>query len=117
MKEAKFSAALVTFGSFRDRYSDYKEPKSTPELLEEATRVDGLSGIEFVSGWDLKDEYLDDIRSSLEKTGLAPVACITNLSFSPRWAKGSFTAYDPETREAALEEVATLRRHLRGQSG
>jgi xylose isomerase len=105
MKEAKFSAALVTFGSFRDRYSDYKEPKSTPELLEEATKVDGLSGIEFVSGWDLKDEYLDDIRASLEKTGLMPVACIANLSFSPRWAKGSFAANDPETQKAAKAEV------------
>lgn len=105
--ELRFSANINTFNACADRYvlDGYGERRSTDELIEAATKVDGLSGVEIVGKWHVNDQNVEEIRRQVSDAALE-VTCVTpDIWASARWGKGSFTNRDPKIRRAAIEEV------------
>jgi sugar phosphate isomerase/epimerase len=106
-KTLRFSANINTFNACADRYvlSGYGERLNTDQLIELATQVEGLSGVEVVGTWHVNDSNVDRLRTQIKDAGLE-VTCVTpDIWASSKWGWGSFAANDPAVRRAAVEEV------------
>jgi xylose isomerase len=103
----RFSANINTFNAGADRYvlSGYGDRYPTVELIQMATKVEGLSGVELVGTWHVNDHNVEQIRHQVADAGLV-VTCVTpDIWASPQWGRGSFTSNDPKIRRAAIQEV------------
>lgn len=106
-KTLRFSANINTFNAGADRYvlSGYGPRYTTDELINMASQVDGLAGVELVGMWHVNDKNVSDIQRQILNAGLE-VTCVTpDIWASPKWGKGSFTSNDPVIRKEAVEEV------------
>lgn len=106
-KELRFSANINTFNACADRYvlSGYGERLTTDQLIQMATQVDGLSGVEVVGFWHVNDDNVDQVNRRIRDAGLQ-VSCVTpDIWASSKWGRGSFTSNDPLVRQAAIDEV------------
>jgi len=53
----KYSAILGNLGNTCDRFcGSYKENPSSIEMLKQAGKLDGISGIELVGTWDIRPD-------------------------------------------------------------
>jgi len=103
----RFSANINTFNACADRYvlSGYGERLTTEQLIEAATQVDGLSGVEVVGFWHVNDDNVARVNRQIRDAGLE-VTCVTpDIWASAKWGHGSFTSNDPKIRRAAIQEV------------
>ena len=103
----RFSANINTFNACADRYvlSGYGERLTTDQLIQAATQVKGLTGVEVVGLWHVNDSNVEQIRKQIRDAGLE-VTCVTpDIWASGKWGWGSFTANDPGIRRAAIQEV------------
>lgn len=103
----RFSANINTFNAGADRYvlSGYGDRYPTDELIQMATKVEGLSGVELVGTWHVNDHNVEQIRHQVADAGLV-VTCVTpDIWASRQWGRGSFTSNDPKIRRAAIQEV------------
>ena len=106
-KPLRFSANINTFNACADRYvlSGYGERMNTDQLIEAATQVEGLTGVEVVGMWHVNDGNVDKIRRQIGEAGLE-VTCVTpDIWASSKWGRGSFTSRDPKIRREAIQEV------------
>jgi xylose isomerase len=107
INELRFSANINTFNACADRYvlSGYGERLTTEQLIEAASRVEGLSGVEVVGTWHVNDANVEHVRKQIADAGLE-VTCVTpDIWASSRWGWGSFSANDPKVRREAVQEV------------
>ena len=105
--DLKFSANINTFNACADRYvlSGYGERLTSEQLIQKATQVDGLSGVEVVGFWHVNDDNVDQLNRRIRDAGLE-VTCVTpDIWASGKWGRGSFTSNDPQIRQAAIDEV------------
>lgn len=105
--QPRFSANINTFNSGADRYvlSGYGERYNTDQLIQFATTVEDLTGVELVGMWHVNDDNVEKIRRQVGDAGLE-VTCVTpDIWASAKWGKGSFTSNDPAIRRAAIQEV------------
>jgi sugar phosphate isomerase/epimerase len=103
----RFSANINTFNACADRYvlSGYGERLTTDQLIQAATQVEGLTGVEVVGLWHVNDSNVETIRKQIGDAGLE-VTCVTpDIWASGKWGWGSFAANDPAIRRAAIQEV------------
>jgi xylose isomerase len=103
----KFSANINTFNPGADRYvlSGYGERHGMYELIQMATQVEGLSGVEVVGMWHVNDDNVEELKKAVNDAGLI-VTCVTpDIWASARWGMGSFANPDPQIRTAAIAEV------------
>ena len=103
----RFAAGINTFNACADRYvlSGYGKRLTTEELIQAATRVEGLEGVELVGTWHVNDENVDRIQRQIQDAGLR-VSCLTpDIWASSKWGWGSFTSSDPDIRKSAIKEV------------
>lgn len=103
----RFSANINTFNAGADRYvlSGYGDRFPTDQLIQMATQVEGLAGVELVGMWHVNDDNVEQIRRQISAAGLE-VTCVTpDIWASPKWGRGSFTSNDPAIRRAAVHEV------------
>ena len=103
----RFSANINTFNACADRYvlSGYGERLTTEQLIDAATKVEGLSGVEVVGTWHVNDENVERLRKQIADAGLE-VTCVTpDIWASSKWGWGSFAANDPKVRREAIQEV------------
>lgn len=103
----RFSANINTFNACADRYvlSGYGTRLNTDELIQAATRVEGLTGVELVGLWHVNDDNLPQVQRSITDAGLE-VTCVTpDIWASAKWGQGSFAANDPQVRRDAIREV------------
>lgn len=106
-KELRFSANINTFNAAADRYvlDGYGERLTTEELIQAATRVHGLDGVEVVGFWHVNDDNIDQVGCQIKDAGL-DVSCVTpDIWASAKWGRGSFTSNDPQIRRDAIHEV------------
>ena len=106
-KDLRFSANINTFNACADRYvlSGYGERRATEQLIETATLVEGLSGVEVVGKWHVNDDNVAELNRQIHDAGLE-VTCVTpDIWASAKWGRGSFAANDAEVRRAAIDEV------------
>ena len=106
-KELRFSANINTFNACADRYvlSGYGERLTPEELIQAATRVEGLTGVELVGMWHVNDDNLEQVHRQIGDAGLV-VTCVTpDIWASSKWGWGSFSSNDPQIRRDAIHEV------------
>ena len=106
-KKLRFSANINTFNACADRYvlSGYGERLSTDELIDAATRVEGLNGVELVGMWHVNDDNLQQVQQRIKDAGFE-VTCITpDIWASAKWGWGSFASNDPQIRRDAVHQV------------
>jgi len=103
----RFSANINTFNACADRYvlSGYGKRLSTEELIQEATKVEGLTGVELVGMWHVNDDNLPQVQRRIRDAGFV-VSCVTpDIWASGKWGWGSFSAGDARIRREAIQEV------------
>jgi sugar phosphate isomerase/epimerase len=106
-KTLRFSANINTFNACADRYvlSGYGKRLTSEELIQAATRVEGLTGVEVVGMWHVNDDNLAQVHRQIRDAGLE-VTCVTpDIWASGKWGWGSFAANDPHIRRDAIHEV------------
>ena len=103
----RFSANINTFNAGADRYvlAGYGERLNTDQLIEAATKVPGLTGVELVGLWHVNDSNVEQIGRQVRDAGFE-VTCVTpDIWASGKWGWGSFAANDPQIRRDAIREV------------
>ena len=103
----RFSANINTFNACADRYvlSGYGQRATVEEMIQAATRVPGLTGVEVVGLWHVNDDNVAEVYRRVRDAGLC-VTCVTpDIWAQAKWGKGSFTSSDPAIRDAAVREV------------
>ncbi len=103
----RFSANINTFNACADRYvlSGYGERLTTDQLIQAATQVEGLTGVEVVALWHVNDDNIEKMHRQIRDAGLE-VTCVTpDIWASSKFGWGSFAANDPAIRRAAIHEV------------
>ena len=103
-----FGACLPTFASCADRYclSGYGGGGQTMEqMLDLATEVEGLDGLELVGNWHVNDENIRDVAKMFGDRGLKICMLTPDLWTQAKWGRGSLAAPDDATRRAAVDEV------------
>ena len=106
-KELKFSANINTFNACADRYvlDGYGERLTTEQLIEEATKVESLTGVEVVGFWHVNDDNVEQVNKRIHDAGFE-VTCVTpDIWASAKWGRGSFTSNDEKIRREAIDEV------------
>ena len=106
-QQLRFSANINTFNACADRYvlSGYGKRLTSEELIREATKVEGLTGVELVGLWHVNDENLHEVHGRIKDAGFV-VSCVTpDIWASGKWGWGSFAANDPQIRREAVQEV------------
>ena len=104
----KFGATLPTFGNCADRYclGGYGRGETTMvEMLDLATKVEGLDGLELVGNWHVNDENIRDVARMFKDRGLEICMLTPDLWTQAKWGRGSLAAPDAPTRQAAVDEV------------
>lgn len=103
--EIKFSAALAAFGNPGDRFiSAYKEDRPLSDLFVQASKA-GLSAIDFVYGWDLKKDNVNEIQEYLEKYNMKCCAVLPNIFGIKPYEKGSISSQNPSVLAKAKEDI------------
>jgi sugar phosphate isomerase/epimerase len=103
----RFSANINTFNACADRYvlSGYGQRLTSEELIQAATRVPGLSGVEVVGLWHVNDDNIEQVHRQIKDAGLE-VTCVTpDIWASGKWGWGSFSSNDAQIRRDAIHEV------------
>jgi len=103
-----FGACLPTFGSCADRYclGGYGGGGETvAEMLDLATQVEGLDGLELVGNWHVNSENIRDVAKMFGDRGLRICMLVPDLWTQAKWGRGSLAAPDAKTRQAAVDEV------------
>ncbi len=103
-----FGACLPTFGNCADRFclSGYGGGgKNMEEMLDLATKVTGMDGLELVGNWHVNDQNIRDVARMFNERGLKLCMLTPDLWTQAKWGKGSLAAPDASTRQAAVDEV------------
>jgi xylose isomerase len=103
-----FGACLPTFGNCADRYclGGYGGGGSTiQQMLDLATKVEGLDGLELVGNWHVNDENIREVARMFGDRGLKICMLVPDLWTQAKWGRGSLAAPDAQTRQAAADEV------------
>jgi xylose isomerase len=103
----RFSANINTFNACADRYvlDGYGQRLTSDELIREATKVEGLTGVEVVGKWHVNDENVEQLNQQIRDAGFE-VTCVTpDIWASAKWGWGSFASPDPKIRQDAVHEV------------
>lgn len=98
------SVILGNVGSCSDRYcTAYSSPFTVEEMLERVSSIKGVSGVEFVSNWQLTSDNASKVKQLLEKYKLKAVSIIPDHFGEEKWKFGAFTSKDAGIRKEAIE--------------
>jgi xylose isomerase len=103
-----FGACLPTFGNCADRYclSGYGGGGNTvAEMLDLATQVSGLDGLELVGNWHVNDQNVREVAQMFQDRGLRICMLTPDLWTQAKWGRGSLAAPEAPTRQAAVDEI------------
>jgi sugar phosphate isomerase/epimerase len=106
-KPLRFSANINTFNACADRYvlSGYGERLTVEQMIDAATGVQDLTGVEVVGLWHVNDDNVQKVNRRIHEAGLE-VTCVTpDIWAQAKWGRGSFASNDPAIRRAAIQEV------------
>jgi xylose isomerase len=103
--ELRFSTGIWVFGPGVERFAPagYKPAKDIVKLIEEASTVAGLLGLEFHYPTEVNEGNVRVVKDALSTTKLKAVAIAPVLSQEAQWARGALSALDEDTRRRAVE--------------
>src|SRR5437763_1707525 len=101
MASNRYSVILGNLGNTCDRFlpTGYKAPVTTDDKLKLAASIPDIRGVELVGGWDVTTGNAGDIKSSLDRHGLACVSIIPDLFSRSIWGRGAFCSRDANVRQ------------------
>lgn len=111
----RYSVILGNLGNTCDRFlpTGYKDVLPKREMLRAAATIPGITGVELVGTWDIREDNMAEIKNSLHEDNLSCVSIIPDLFSQKRWGLGSFSAKDAAIRQQALEETRSAARIAR----
>jgi len=103
----KFSVGIWAFGPTVERFcpSGYREDIPLENRLEQASKIEGLGGIEYHYPQELSEKNVDKIKELSKSYELKIVMLGPNLFSEPKWAKGALSASNEKTRKEAIQRV------------
>ena len=103
----KYAAIAVIYGSCADRYvlQGYTPQRSFDEMLEDAKKTPGVTGIEVIGGWHINDENMDARVTQIQSAGFELACVIPEIWANPKWGWGTFASTDPGIRRDARDRV------------
>ncbi len=105
----KYSAILGNLGNTKDRFCNgYKSNPSSLEMLKQAKRIEGISGIELVGTWDIRPDNAAEMRKALDGLGFECVSIIPDLFSDPLWRSGSLSSKSPDVRRKAMDYLRSM---------
>ncbi|OGV39367.1 MAG: xylose isomerase [Lentisphaerae bacterium GWF2_45_14] len=105
----KYSAILGNLGNTKDRFcGGYKNNPSSIEMLKNASRIEGIKGIELVGTWDIRKDNAAEIKKALDKLDFECVSIIPDLFADRLWGNGSLSAKEKAVREKAVEYLREM---------
>jgi xylose isomerase len=75
------------------------------EMLDLATTVEGLDGLELVGNWHVNNDNIHEVARMFQDRGFKISMLVPDLWTQAKWGKGSIAAPDAKTRQAAVDEV------------
>ena len=105
-----YSVILTNMGSCHDRFmtSGYGKKYSNAELFERLSKIEGVTGVEFISRANITRDNLSEIKELLNIYKFKVTSIIPDHFGKQIWGKGAFTAPDPEVRRSAVEETYSM---------
>lgn len=100
----KYSVILGNLGNTCDRFlsTGYKDQPSKEKMLEQASAINHVSGIELVGTWDITEQNVSEMKRLLAQSGKRCSSIIPDHFAQKRWGNGAFTSRDPEIRKDAV---------------
>lgn len=101
----RFSAGIWIFGAGVERFAPigYKKAKDIIEMINEASRVEDLQGLEFHYPTEVNEENIKKVVDALSIHRLRTVAIAPVLSQENTWARGALSALDEDVRKRAVD--------------
>jgi len=100
----KYSIILGNLGNTRDRFcGGYKENPSTTQMLEKASKISDVEGIELVGTWDISPQNKNDIKKAFSDLNLKCVSIIPDLFTDKIYSRGSLSSTNPDVRQKAID--------------
>jgi xylose isomerase len=105
----KYSVILGNLGNTKDRFCDgYKDNPVTTVMLEQASKIPHVSGIELVGTWDIHPGNVSTMKSALDGLGLQCVSIIPDLFGDKTYWKGSYSSPDAKVRRKAIDYTRAM---------
>jgi xylose isomerase len=97
--------ALITafVGKTKDRFHDYNRDLTLEERLDLVATIDGMSGVEVIYPYEVKDPA--QLKAALAKTGLGIAAINVNVKAEPEFRNGGLTSTDAGIRGRAVQFI------------
>lgn len=96
-------AGLVTWSSFRDRVTSYRQATEIFEALRQVAKIPGIRGVDVSRNY--MPENIKEFKSTLQELNLEVASVGAGLSSGPQMVHGSFSANDAEIRKIAIGRV------------
>ncbi len=109
MSKIKYSAILGSLGQTYDRFMrcGYKDPAvdkvEFPDIVKNLEKIGVLQGVDLYQAPTGPLSDPDTVNEILTKSGFVCSSVLPLVFGERRWAKGSISAADPETRKQAME--------------
>lgn len=105
----KYSAILGNLGNTKDRFcGGYKDNPSSIEMLKNASKIDGIKGIELVGTWDIRKDNVAEMKKALDCLGFECVSIIPDIFADRIWGSGSISSKDKKIRVKAVEYLREM---------
>jgi len=103
--DIKFSTGIWVFGPPKDRFCPvgYRDARPVEDRFEQASKVNGLKGIEFHYPSEVSEENVDSTRKLMKKFNLEPVFVAPGLFGEAKWKMGSLCSTNDKIRNEAIE--------------
>ncbi len=104
----KLGACLPAFSSCADRFclSGYgKGGKTIEEMLDMASRVKEIDGLELIGNWHINDKNIELLKRIFKERNLEVCMITPDLWTQAKWGSGSIASPDARTRKEAIQEI------------
>jgi len=102
-KEVKFALITGFVSKTKDRFHEYNEEKSLAARLELVSQMEGMTGVEVIFPYEVKDAA--SLKSLLIKYNLGIAAVNVNVKAEPEFRNGGLTSTDPAVRRNAVQFI------------
>ncbi|MHB8136161.1 MAG: sugar phosphate isomerase/epimerase family protein [Anaerolineaceae bacterium] len=99
----RIGAGLVTWSSFRDRVTTYRQATEIFEALRQAAKIPGVRGVDVSRNY--MPENIKEFKAVLQDLNLEVASVGAGLSSGPNMVHGSFSANNVEIRKIAIDRV------------
>lgn len=99
----RIGAGLVTWSSFRDRVTTYRQATDIFEAVRQIAKIPGVSGIDVSRNY--MPENIKQFKNEIQELNLEVASVGAGLSSGSQMVLGSFSANNPEIRKIAIDRV------------